>query len=52
MDGCAGWSAPLLFTNPKDRFCRVDAHIVSNSVVNSIYLEVVKQTMHGALLNK
>ena len=24
---CAGWSAPLLFANPKDRFSCVKAHI-------------------------
>ena len=24
---CAGWSAPLLFANPKNRFSRVEAHI-------------------------
>ena len=52
MGGCAGWSAPLLFANSKDEFSSVQAHIVSNSIENSICLEVVKQTMHGALLNK
>ena len=25
---CAGWSAPVLFANPEDRFSRVAAHIV------------------------
>ena len=24
---CTGWSAPLLFTNPEDRFIRAKAHI-------------------------
>ena len=24
---CAGWSAPLLFANPEDRFSRIKAHI-------------------------
>ena len=28
LRGDAGWSAPLLFTNPKDRFSRVKAHII------------------------
>ena len=30
LRGCirAGWSAPLLFTNPKDRFSRFEAHII------------------------
>ena len=23
LRGCAGWSAPLLFANPKDRFSRI-----------------------------
>ena len=27
LHGCAGWSAPLLFLNPRRRFSRVDAHI-------------------------
>ena len=26
--GCAGWSAPVLFANPEDRFSRVAAHII------------------------
>ena len=28
LSGCAGWSAPLLFPNPEDRFSHVEAHIV------------------------
>ena len=28
LRGFAGWSAPLLFANPEDRFSRVEAHIV------------------------
>ena len=28
--GCAGWSAPLLFANPKDRFSRVEAHFITS----------------------
>ena len=31
--GSAGWSAPLLFANPQDRFSRVDAHISYSSKV-------------------
>ena len=27
--GCAGWSAPLLFANPKDKFSCIEAHIVT-----------------------
>ena len=27
LHGCAGWSAPVLFANPEDRFSRVEAHI-------------------------
>ena len=27
LRGCAGWSEPLLFANPEDRFSRAEAHI-------------------------
>ena len=27
LHGCTGWSAPLLFANPEDRFSHVVAHI-------------------------
>ena len=30
MRGCASWSAILLFTNPKDRFSRIEAQIRMN----------------------
>ena len=30
LSGCAGWSAPMLFANPK-RFSPIKAHIVSDS---------------------
>ena len=26
---CAGWSAPLVFASPEDRFSRVEAHMIS-----------------------
>ena len=29
LSGCAGWSVPLMFANPEDRFFRVEAHIIS-----------------------
>ena len=37
---CAGWSAPLLFSTPEDRFSRVEAHSIIdfNEVDMSIYL--------------
>ena len=28
LRGCAGWSAPVLFATPEDRFSPVEAHIV------------------------
>ena len=28
LRGCTGWSTPLLFVNPKDRFFQVEAHII------------------------
>ena len=27
LHGCAGWSAPFLFANTKDRFSHVEAHL-------------------------
>ena len=30
MCGCAGWSAPLLFTNPEDKFSRLEAQKVAD----------------------
>ena len=27
MRGQAGWSEPLLFTNPEDRICHIEAHM-------------------------
>ena len=32
LRGCAGWSAPVLFANPEDRFSRVEAHIIFDIV--------------------
>ena len=39
---CAGWSGPLLFPNPEDRFSRVKAHFMNfgfpvNPVVQFYY---------------
>ena len=27
---CAGWSAPLFFSNPEDRFSRFEVHMMYN----------------------
>ena len=37
--GCAGWSAPLFFRNPKDRFSRIEANMVKakDLCLNFIY---------------
>ena len=42
---CAGWSAPLLFTNPEGRFSRVEAQIVSfpNKKFPKIFIHFVRQ---------
>ena len=32
LGGCAGWSAPVLFTNLEDRFSQVEAHIKEVSI--------------------
>ena len=31
LRGCAGWSAPLLFSNLEDRFSRMEAHIIDTT---------------------
>ena len=28
LRGCAGWSAPVLFANPEERFSCVEAHLL------------------------
>ena len=43
LRGCAGWSAPVLFANPQNRFSRVEAHIILTHTLdlmgqNNIYL--------------
>ena len=30
LRGCAGWSAPMLFATPKDRFSQDGAHILTS----------------------
>ena len=35
LHGCAGWSVPLLFANPEDRFSRAEAHVILGP---SVYL--------------
>ena len=32
LRGCAGWSAPVLFANPEDRFSRGEAHVLDYSI--------------------
>ena len=39
LRGCAGWSAPVLFQNPEDRFFRNEAHI-------RISLNLAYDTLH------
>ena len=36
--GCAGWSAPLLFANTKDRFSRVEAQICKSILYETTHL--------------
>ena len=36
--GCAGWSAPLLFANTKDRFSRVEAQICKSTLYETTHL--------------
>ena len=40
LRGCAGWSAPVLFTNPEDRVSRVEAHIIAVFMIPAIVNEL------------
>ena len=40
MRGCAGWSAPVLTQTPKDRFSRVEAHIISKHMLLFLLADV------------
>ena len=46
LRGCAGWSAPLLFVNPEDRFSRVAAHYFTHTF-KDIYLEKQLKDIKG-----
>ena len=39
LRGCAGWSAPLLFTNTEDRFFTHRGHD-NHSIMNSVYTDL------------
>ena len=41
LRGCAGWSAPVLFANPEDRFSRVEAQFVSND--NTLFNAIMQK---------
>ena len=43
LHGCAGWSTPLLFANPEERFSLVKAHIIYVLIINMINLMDEKQ---------
>ena len=45
LRGCAGWSAPLLFAHPEDRFSRVEA-LLRDISTNDVYVlpELYKST--------
>ena len=34
---CAGWSVPLLFTNPEDRFSHIEAHMNKDFKGNQLH---------------
>ena len=31
LRGCTGWSAPVLFASPEDRYPHVEAHMITNT---------------------
>ena len=40
LPGCTGWSGPLLFANPEDRFSHVEAHIMLDLNSLILYIQV------------
>ena len=40
LRGCAGWSAPVLFTNPEVRVSHVEAHIIALFMIRAIVNEL------------
>ena len=40
--GCTGWSAPLLFANPEDRFSHVEVHLVYVLLPEGVLLQPQK----------
>ena len=51
LGGCAGWSAPLLFTNPKDRFSRDEAQLSSVYLMRKLCnpLKIITLLSHDKL---
>ena len=45
LRGCAGWSAPLLFANPEDRFSCDEAHIAHIAYVFILHLSSFKHVI-------
>ena len=43
---CAGWSVPLLFANPEDRFSHVEANISTMLCHSSTSLEQIQMCVH------
>ena len=37
LHGCAGWSAPLLFANPEDKFSRIEAKVEYDNLANLLF---------------
>ena len=47
MRGCAGWSAPLLFKNPEDRFSHDEAHMILFRIVSPAqFVEISNHQMN------
>ena len=42
LGGCAGWSAPLLYPNPEDRFSRDEPHMSCNIRKTTMWLCLMK----------
>ena len=48
LRGCAGWSAPVLFANPEDRFSGVEAHLQTLELLHVKYFVVHERRTSGS----
>ena len=49
LRGCAGWSAPVLFANPEERFSLAEAqlcHVITKLLLEALAIGEVRSNIH------